>query len=219
MKDFLSKAVPAAAGCLLLAACAGPQPAPYTGLASSALLKPYDGDGSDRIPYRFTTTVDWPHYQNAIIDPVTIYRGADNQFGKMSEEDRQDLARYMQTAFTNSLGRRFVLGKDAVPGTARVDITLTGAAASTPVISTFAHLDIGGNLYNGVQAIRGGDGLMTGWVMYAVEIHDASSGELLEAYEEKQYPNALNPLPTFGSLAAAKAGIDKGSDALAVRLQ
>ncbi len=60
---------------------------------------------------------------------------------------------------------------------------------------------------------------MTGWVIYAVEIQDASSGQLLEAYEEKQYPNALNPMATFGSLAAAKTGIDKGSDALANRLQ
>jgi hypothetical protein len=98
-------------------------------------------------------------------------------------------------------------------------VTLTGAKASTPVISSLAHLDIGGNLYNGVQAISGGGGLMTGWVIYAVEIQDASSGQLLEAYEEKQYPNALNPMATFGSLAAAKTGIDKGSDALANRLQ
>ncbi|HEX3982386.1 MAG TPA: DUF3313 domain-containing protein [Acidisoma sp.] len=219
MKTVLSKAIPAAVGCLLLASCAGQPPVQYSGLSSSAYLKPNEGEGSVKIPYRYASEVDWSRYQNAIVEPVVVYRGADNQFGTMSDESRQELARYMQVAFTNSLWRRFILVKDAVPGTVQIKITLTGAAASTPVLSTFAHLDIGGNLYNGVQAIRGEGGLMTGWVMYAVEIHDASNGQLLEAYEEKQYPNAFNPMATFGSLAAAKTGIDKGSDALADQLQ
>ena len=219
MNAYLMKSIPAAVGCLLLVSCAGPQPAPYAGLSSSAYLKPNHGADSGKIPYRYKTAVDWSRYQNAIIDPVVIYSGPDNQFGSMSDESRQDLAQYAQTAFTNSLTRRFVLVKDPGPGTVRIKVTLTGAKASTPVISSLAHLDIGGNLYNGVQAISGGGGLMTGWVIYAVEIQDASSGQLLEAYEEKQYPNALNPMATFGSLAAAKTGIDKGSDALANRLQ
>jgi hypothetical protein len=31
----------------------------------------------------------------------------------------------------------------------------------------------------------------------------------------KQYPGAMNILATFGSLTAARTGIDKGADALA----
>lgn len=219
MNAYIMKSIPVAVGCLLLVSCAGQQPARYAGLSSSAYLEPNKGEGAGKIPYRYQTAVDWSRYQNAIIDPVVIYSAQDNQFGTMSDESRQELAQYAQTAFANSLARRFVLVKDPVPGTVRIKVSLTGAKASTPVISSLAHLDIGGNLYNGVQAISGGGGLMTGWVIYAVEIQDASSGQLLEAYEEKQYPNALNPMATFGSLAAAKTGIDKGSDALANRLQ
>ncbi|MCB8880176.1 DUF3313 domain-containing protein [Acidisoma cellulosilytica] len=219
MKTVIGRLLPAVVGCLVLAGCAGQQPAAYTGLSSSSYLKPNDQDGSGKMPFRYRTTVDWSQYHNAVIETVAVYGGPDNQFGKMSDQDRQALARYTQTALTKALAKRFALINDPIPGTVRIKMTLTGAAGSAAVISSVAHLDIGGNLYNGIQAIRGKEGLMTGWVMYAVEISDASNGKLLEAYEEKQYPNAFNPLPTFGALAAAKTGIDKGSDALVVQMQ
>jgi len=96
---------------------------------------------------------------------------------------------------------------------------LTGAVKSTPVLSTAMHVDLAGNLYNGVQAVRGGPGLMTGSVMYSVEIYDAQSNQLLDAYVTKQYPNSENVMASFGSLAAAKTGIDKGANALAEALE
>jgi hypothetical protein len=55
-------------------------------------------------------------------------------------------------------------------------------------------------------------------VNYAVEIYDASTNRLLNAYVEKQYPNAMNVKSTFGSLGAAKTGIGKGADALVAQL-
>ncbi|GAB0116270.1 lipoprotein [Acidisoma sp. 7E03] len=203
----------------MLAACAGPQPVPYTGLASSAYLRPASGEGAGRTPYRYDGAVDWSQYRSAILEPVAIYQGADNQFGTMSGEARAALAHHAQAAFAQALQRRFTLVTEPAADTIRIKVTLTGAATSTQVLSTLAHVDIGGMLYNGVQAARGKGGLMTGWVMDAVEITDAESGRLLLAYEEKQYPNAFNPMPTFGALAAARAGLDKAADGLAARLQ
>ncbi|HWT99240.1 MAG TPA: DUF3313 family protein, partial [Terriglobales bacterium] len=69
------------------------------------------------------------------------------------------------------------------------------------------------------QSVRGGEGLMTGSVLYAVEIYDAETTRLLAAYVTKQYPNAYNVGATMGSLAAAKTGIDKGADALATEVR
>jgi hypothetical protein len=82
------------------------------------------------------------------------------------------------------------------------------------VLSTFSHLDLAGNLYNGVQAVRGREGMISGSVTYAVEIYDAPSNRLLSAFVTKQYPGAMNIVASFGSLAAAKTGIDKGADVL-----
>jgi len=209
----------AIATCSLLGACASPQPVPHTGLASAPYLKPNAEDDSGNIPYRYSTQANWATYSKVIIDPVVAYRGTDNQFGDMSESDRAALAQYTQSQFTAALAKRFAITNTPGPDTLRITLTLTGAAISTPVLSTFAHLDMAGNVYNGVQAVRGKEGMMTGWVMYAAEIRDTSTGQLLEAFETKQYPNAFNVMATFGSLGAAKVGIDKGADTLVAQLK
>lgn len=212
---------PALALCasLALTACAGPQPAPYRDLAATPYLKPNTGDDSGKVPFRYTTDVDLSKYHSVLIEPVTVYNGSDQQFGKMSMEDRTALAQYMQKRFAETLAKTFTLVELPGPDTLRIKLVLTGASTTTPVLSTFSRVDMAGSLYNGVQAIRGGEGLMTGWVMYAAEIRDGGSGRLLEAFEAKQYPNAYNIPATFGSLAAARTGIDKGAQALVENLQ
>jgi len=205
--------------CVALAGCASIAPVPYSGVASSPYLAPNPSDTSGRIPYRYSTTVDWRSYNKVIIEPVVIYRGADQQFGDMSEDDKASLARYMQTRFAEKLSSRFALANQRAPNTLRVRLTLTGAAITTPVLGTMSRIDIGGLVYNGVQAARDGEGSMTGSVIYAVEIFDASTSRLLSAFVTKQYPSPTNFKATIGPLTAAEAGIDKGADALLTQLR
>lgn len=199
---------------MALSGCGGVEPVAYSAVASSSQLRPDPDDESGHSPYRYSTQVDWHTYSRAIIDPVAIYRGQDNQFDGLSEEDKETLARYMQTQFVEKLGARFQLTNTPAPNTLRIKLTLTGAVTTTPVIGTFTHLDLAGNLYNGVQAIRGGEGMIAGSVIYVVEIYDASSNTLLSASISKQYPGAMNIGASFGSLAAAKTGLEKGAEAL-----
>jgi hypothetical protein len=203
----------------VLAGCGSADPVAYSGLASSSYLKPDPQDGSGHVPFRYATQVDWRRYSRAIIDPVTVYRGPDHQFGDMSEEDKTALVTYMQSQFAEKLGSRFAIAGDPAPNTLRVRLTLTGAATSTPVLSTLSRFDIAGGLYNGVQSVRGGEGTLTGSVLYAVEIYDAPSNRLLGAYVSKQYPGAYNIPASLGSLAAAKTGIEKGAEALVAQMK
>jgi hypothetical protein len=136
----------------------------------------------------------------------------------MSEKDKVELADYMQAQFREKLATRFQIAGTPAPGTLRVHLTLTGAATTPAVIGPFSHFDLAGGLYNGVQAIRGRQGMIGGSVVYAVEIHDAVSGKLLSAYITKQYPGAMNVGASFGALGAAKTGIEKGADALVAQL-
>jgi hypothetical protein len=147
-----------------------------------------------------------------------VYQGSDNTFGNVSPADQAELATYMQATFAKKLLSRFTITNTAGPNTLRIHLTLTGAAKSTPVLSTLMHADMAGNLYNGVQAVRGGPGAMMGCVIYSVEIYDAGSNQLLESYVTKQYPNSENIAASFGSLEAAKTGIDKGANALVEQL-
>jgi hypothetical protein len=205
--------------CAALVACGSPEPVAYSGIDSSSKLAVNRQDETGRIPYRYATQVDWQTYKTAILDPVVIYRGPDNQFGDMSDADKVILADYMSAQFTEKLRHRFVLTTGPGPDTLRIKLTLTGAATSTPVLSTLSRFDLAGGLYNGVQSIRGGEGMMTGSVIYAVEIHDASTGRLLSAFISKQYPNALNIGASLGSLGAAKTGIEKGAESLVAYLK
>ncbi|RDK00822.1 DUF3313 domain-containing protein [Paraburkholderia lacunae] len=208
-----------AAICTALIGCSSVPPVAYSGIPSSTYLRPNTQDDSTRVPYRFAPQTDWQKYTRLIIDPVTVYQGADNQFGDMHDEDKAVLASYMQSKFAEKLRGRFQLANEAGPNTLRLKLVLTGAKTNTPVLSAFTHFDIGGNLYNGVQAVRGREGAFMGSVIYAVEIYDASSNRLLSAYVTKQYPNPFNLGASFSSLSASKTGIDKGADALVAQFK
>lgn len=204
--------------CAAVTACASVTPVPYSAIASSSYLEPNPADPSGRIPFRYATTVDWRAYNKMIVEPVAIYRGPDQQFGDMSEEDKAALATYMQTRFAAKLGSRFSIVNKRAPNTLRVRLTLTGAVANTPVIGTLSRFDMAGAVYNVVQTARDKEGLMTGSVIYSVEIFDAATSSLLSAFVTKQYPSPYNIGASVGSLAAAEAGIDKGADALMAQM-
>ncbi|MET3336249.1 DUF3313 domain-containing protein [Bradyrhizobium ottawaense] len=204
--------------CVAVAGCASIAPVPYSEMASSAYMAPDKSDVSGRVPYRYSTPVDWRTYSKVILDPVVVYRGRDHQFGDMSGKDKATLAAYMQNCFADRLRGRFVLVREPGPNTLRIRLTLTGAVANTPVLGTLSRFDLAGAVYNGVQAARDGEGTMTGSVVYGVEIFDATTSRLLSAYVTKQYPAAYDIKATAGALAAATAGLDKGADALMAQL-
>ncbi|MBS7540096.1 DUF3313 domain-containing protein [Ancylobacter lacus] len=196
---------------LPLAACASPEPLAYAGLASSSYLSPNINDSTGRMPFRYSSAVDWTHYRNVIVDPVAIYSGADAQFGDLDAADRQALASDMQTAFTRSLATRFTVTNRPGPDTLRVRITLTGAARTAPVLGTLSRFDVAGGVVNGVQSLRDREGTLTGSVSYAVEIFDSSDKRLLGAYVAKQYPKPYDLPSGVGPLTAARTGIAKGA--------
>ena len=207
------------AALVALSGCASEKPVAYSGIASASYLRTNLDDPSGRIPYAYSIQSDWRAYSKVIVEPVQIYAGADNQFGDMKQEDKLDLANYMQRSFADRLAKKFEIADRAGPGTLRIKLILTGAEKTTPFLGQFLHFDIGGNVYNGVEAARGGKSAFGGSVSFAVEIYDGSNGRLLTAYVSKQYPNAMNLTASFGGLSAARTGIDKGADALLARLQ
>jgi hypothetical protein len=216
--DFKASVCLTVASCAL-GSCTTADPTAYAGLASAQHLKADPTDPSGRVPYRYNSGANWRQYDKVIVDPVTVYRGQDNQFVKVSEPDKIALASYMQSQFTQKLRTRFSIVSSPAPGTLRVHLTLTGAKTTTPVLGPFSHLDVGGGVYNVMQAARDKEGSMTGSVAYAVEIYDATSNTLLSAYVSKQYPNAMDVGASFGALKASQVAIDKGADALLAQLR
>lgn len=199
----------------LVSGCSSNQPVRYAGIGSASQLTANSGENADRVPYRYAPQVDWRKYHRIIIDPVIIYQGADNQFGDMKSTDRRQLAAYMQKKFAEALRPRFQDATAPSPDALRLKLTLTGADTTPQVVGTVTKFDLAGGPYNIVQSIRGGQGMFSGSVNYAVEIYDASTNQLLHAYVAKGYPNAMNVSASVGSLSAAEVGIDKGAEELA----
>lgn len=211
-------------GCAAIAACAIPlllpacatTPAPSLALSSSALLRP---TSEKTKPYAYRRPdANLAAYARVIVPPTEIYAGPDAQFSKMSAADRQALAVYMHQEFSKTLGRRLQLAGKPGPGTLRVRLTLTGAEASTPVLSTVSHVLPVGLVVNAGAQATGGRGTFSGWVSYAVEIEDAQTGTLLYAHVASRSAKALDITANFGRLDAAKAGIRSAADQLGKEL-
>ena len=210
--------VAALAACAALTACAGTQPVPYSGVASSGQMRASAHDETGHIPYEYKSAADLRVYSRFTLDPVVVYGGADSQFEDVSEQDRNELAKYMQATFSDRLAALARNDTGARAQALRIRLTLTGAKENTPVLSTLSRFDLLGGPYNAVQAVRGKEGALTGSVSFAVEIYAASTNELLAAYVSKQYPNAWNLGASIGAMSASKTGIDKGADELVAYL-
>lgn len=201
-----------------LGGCASTQPTAYSGLASASQLRANPDDKSGHIPYSASTKTDWRPYTRAIVAPVQIYAGADAQFDDVADEDKAALAKFMDEEFKRALARRFNVVDSPAEHTVLIKATLTGAKTNTALVSTVTRFDLLGGPYNIVQGLRGKEGIFMGSVSYAVEIYDASTLRLLDAYVTKQYPNAMNVSASIGKMAASKTGIEKGATDLVERL-
>jgi Protein of unknown function (DUF3313) len=195
--------------CIALSGCASTRPVAYRDLSSSSQLKPVK-DGPDLYEYKN------PHdhlatYTALMVDPVTIYRGPDSQFGSVKEPARNTIAQYMERQFAEALGKQFKITDSPSPGRLRLHLTLTGIETSTPVVSTLSHIAPVGLLVNSGLEASGNKGTFFGSVSYAVELYDAVTGELLYASISKETAHALDVTASFGSLDAAKAGVRRGA--------
>ncbi|WP_189046559.1 DUF3313 domain-containing protein [Aliidongia dinghuensis] len=192
-----------------LAGCASSAPVAYRGLSSADRLTPA-ADAEAPFQYR-APAADLGGYGKLMIDPVELYTGADGQFGSVSAEDRQIIADYMQQQFRESLGTKHQIVAAPEPGTLRLHLTLTGIERSTPVLSTVTHLMPVGLVVNTGLEASDRNGTFLGSVTYAVELTDASSGQLLYAYVTRQTPDALDVTASFGTLDAAREGVRIGA--------
>ncbi|GLQ97771.1 DUF3313 domain-containing protein [Dyella mobilis] len=203
-----------------MAGCAATTPVQYRNLDSSAQLAPNSQNQSKHIPFYYASPdTQLTRYTRVMLDTVTVYGGEDQQFGTLSAVERQQLADYMQSQFGQALGQKYVLTSTTGPDTLRIHLTLTGASASVPVLSTVKQIVPVGALLGTLKSAADRPSRTLGSVTYAVEIYDSQSNKLLRAFIAKQYPAAENIPASLGALGAAKTGIEKGAEALLKQLR
>ena len=203
----------------LLAGCASTAPVKYQGLAATSAMVPNTSADSDHVPFSYAMPgTNWTNYSGFVLDPVTIYAGADSQFGDLSDGDKHALATYMQNQFSTALGKRFASATAPASGVLRIHLTLTGVETTKQVISTATKIVPAGAVLNTIATVGDKQAAFSGSVTYVVEIYDGASRKLLRSFVSKQYPLAIDVLATIGPLEAARAGIRRGADALTAQL-
>lgn len=217
----LKTCLPALLAVGLLAGCATTaHPVIYHGLDSASQLAPNTQDKKGHIPYLYTSVnSDWSRYTSVMLDPVAVYAGADEQFGKLPEKDRKALAGYMQAQFAQALGLKYSLTSMPGAATLRVHVTLTGASGTVPVLATVKQLVPVGAVVNTIRSAADKKSRLMGSVTYAVEIYDSTSNRLLRAFISQQYPAAEDIPASIGTLSAAEIGVRKGAQRLLAEFQ
>lgn len=217
MKSTLKTGIPGAVLLLCIAVFTGcaTHPVNYQGLSSTSELTPNPRDKSGHVPFLYTATDnDWSKYTSVILDPVTIYRGPDQQFGKTSETNKALLAGYMQIRFAKVLETKYALSDSANTNTLRIHLTLTGVETSTPVLSIVPKVVPFGIVFKSLESVFDIPDYFTGSVSFSAEVYDSMSNRLLCAYVTKQYPRAENVFASVRTLDASKAGIRNGAKGL-----
>jgi hypothetical protein len=203
-----------------LATSCATKPAHYQELASTAQLHANTGSTDKRVA--FNTSLDpkaLKAYSSVALEQVRIYRGADHQFGNLSENAKADLARHADRKFAEALRREGLVAGAAGAPSLRMRVTITGAQTSVPVLSTATKVTPVGFALNGLKMAGGKEARFSGAVIYAVELFDARDDGLIYAFVTRQYPNALNIPASVLPLDAAKAGIDRGASTTATSLK
>ena len=166
---------------VLLGGCAARRPAPppadMSGFLDDYSLLREGGKDDVRLVYR-NPKADWPRYDKAWLEPVTLWRSGRKSLDPVPEADLLRLAADLQAAVRARLGEGFVLVDRAEPGTLRIRLGITEAHASDPILDI---LTAAGDVEHST-----GDGpldpetrrFIEGAVIEG-EIRDAVSGELL----------------------------------------
>jgi len=218
MLAFRAIRAPLTLSAALLAGCVTHPAARYQ-VPSAPVLQANSDSTRIHVPLRYVKDpVHLDAYTRIVFDPVAVYEGPEADFGKLSDEDKVDIASLVQTEFRSALQPRFTLDANQPGKALRVQITLVAVETSTPVVSTVSKIVPFGLVANTVNAVRDRQALFTGSIAYVVEVYDQKSNDLLIAYVAREYPNAMSLASSVHILDAARSGVRKGAHRLQVVL-
>ncbi|GAA0454258.1 hypothetical protein GCM10009095_22350 [Sphingomonas molluscorum] len=157
-------------------------------------------------------------YRSILIDPTAIYTGSDAQFDGVSMADRQKYAALMTGVLKADLASTLAVVTKPGPGVLRVRLTLVGMEKTKGGFATVTRVTPVGLLTSSVQSLAGKKGTMSGSILFAVEIKDSRTGDLLAAAVRRRAPDALDIGSTLSTESTVKAVARDLASHLAARL-
>ena len=157
-------------------------------------------------------------YTAVQIQPTVVYRGTDAQFEDIPQEDRARFAQLMTDALRQELAKSFRLAQGPAANALRLRMTLVGAKKTTGGVGTVSSVMPLGLVTNVVKSATGKKGTFSGSVLFAIEIFDSRSGDLLAAVVRREAPDALDIKATVSTTDTVKAIADNIAKKLRQRL-
>ena len=119
----------------------------------------------------------WTSYHSIIIDPVQFWSSNDN----VSPSDQGVLTSYFYNALRENFQKNFLIAAKAGPGVMRLQVAITDATASTPVLRSVSVIVPQARVLNSAQSLATGSYAFVGSAQVEGRIIDSVTGEVLGA--------------------------------------
>lgn len=158
-------------------------------------------------------------YRTVIVEPTAVYQGPDAQFDGIEPADRIKYADMITQELRSELGKTFPTPPRAQADTLRVRVTMIGAHKTKGGLATATRVTPLGFATSALKSAMGKTGSFTGSLLYAVELYDARSNELLLAAVRRRTPDPLDVPATLSTTDTVKAIAREFADGARKRLQ
>lgn len=205
---------------LLLGACpavAQTQDHAPVGLKSATKMQ-QDKAGSESWTYAQPREV-FSKYRTLIVDNTAVYNGPDAQFDGIDAADRAKFASIVTDQLRSELAKSFPNPASVQADTLRLKVTLLGAEKTKGGVATATRVTPMGFGLSALKSAMGKGGSFTGSVLFAVELYDARTNELLLAAVRRRHPDPLDVPATLGTEETVKAVAREFADSARKRLK
>ena len=164
-------------------------------------------------------TKGFTQYRTVIVDATSVYKGPDAQFDGIEPADREKYAAVITDELRSELAKTFPSPAKPQADTLRLHVTLLGATKTKGGIATATRVTPVGFGLSALKSALGKPGTLTGSLLYAVELHDGRTNELLVAAVRRRTPDPLDVPATISQEETVKAVAREFADGARKRLE
>lgn len=184
----------------------------------SARMMSQDKANTESWTYAQPTSV-FTKYRTVIVDPTTVYQGPDAQFDGVDPADRQKYAVVITNELRQEIAKTFPAPARPQADTLRLRVTILGATKTKGGIATATRVTPVGFGLSALKSALGKGGTFTGSILYAVELYDARTNQLLLAAVRRRTPDPLDVPATISQTETVKAVAREFADGARKRLE
>ena len=184
----------------------------------SARMMSQDKANTEYWTYAQPTSV-FTKYRTVIVDPTQIYQGPDAQFDGVEPADRQKYAAVITDELRQEIAKSFPAPARPQADTLRLKVTILGATKTKGGVATATRVTPVGFGLSALKSALGKGGSFTGSLLYAVEVYDARTNELLLAAVRRRTPDPLDVPATISQTETVKAVAREFADGARKRLE